>query len=209
MNENNYIVYMHKNKTNNKVYIGITKQKPEYRWNDGNGYKTQLFYKAIKKYGWENFEHIILCKQLSKKEAELKEVELIKKYKSHCCEYGYNVLNDVNKNKTERNLSKKRKKRIVSEITKQKLRKANLGKRLSFATKEKLRKQKIGKHNFKSMKKVLCIETGVVYEGLTIAYQNTNITISNIQSVCSGRSKTAGGYHWQYYELDKEMINNG
>lgn len=51
-----YTIYMHKNKINNKVYIGQTCQKPEYRWNNGNGYKTQTyFYSAI-----QNMVEIIL-----------------------------------------------------------------------------------------------------------------------------------------------------
>jgi hypothetical protein len=203
LEENDYKVYMHKNKINNKVYIGITKQKPQYRWNDGNGYKTQLFYKAILKYGWDNFEHYILFEHLTKQEAEYKEIQLIKKYNSHCGKYGYNVLNDINKHRTERNLRKKRKKREVKEKTKEKLRKANLGKHLSLETKNKLSKLRKGKSNFKNMKKIICIETNIIYNGLIIASQKTNINFKNIQSVCSGRSKTAGGYHWQYYDLDK------
>ena len=180
-----------------------TKQKPQYRWNDGNGYKTQLFYKAILKYGWDNFEHYILFEHLTKQEAEYKEIQLIKKYNSHCGKYGYNVLDDINKHRTERNLRKKRKKREVKEITKEKLRKANLGKHLSHETKQKLSKLRKGKPNYKCRKKVICLETGIIYDGLINAFQETKIKIANIQSVCSNRSKTAGGYHWQYYELDK------
>lgn len=199
-----YTVYMHKNKINSKVYIGITKQKPQYRWNDGNGYKTQLFYRAIKKYGWDNFAHYILYEQLTKQEAEYKEIELIKKYNSHCSKYGYNVLDDINKHKTERNLSKKRKRIEVKESTKEKLRKANLGKHLSEKSKQKLSKLRKGKPNLKIMKKVICVETNIIYDGLIIAYKETGIKDKNIQSVCSGRSKTAGGYHWRYYEEEKQ-----
>lgn len=48
-----YSVYMHTT-PNNKKYIGITKQKPVKRWQNGGGYKNQpLMWKAIKKYRLE------------------------------------------------------------------------------------------------------------------------------------------------------------
>lgn len=64
-----YTVYQHKNKINGKVYIGITKQAPEERWNNGKKYKSSPhFYAAIQKYGWDNFEHNILFQNLTKEE---------------------------------------------------------------------------------------------------------------------------------------------
>ena len=54
-------IYLHKNKINNKVYIGQTKcVNPNNRWRNGTHYENTLFGKAIQKYGWDNFEHIIL-----------------------------------------------------------------------------------------------------------------------------------------------------
>ena len=91
MEEHNYTVYMHKNKINGKVYIGITKTKPKYRWNNGKGYNNQYFKKAINKYGWNNFEHIILFEKLTQKEAEEKEIKLINHYNSTQKDFGYNI----------------------------------------------------------------------------------------------------------------------
>ena len=89
---NNYCIYMHKNKINGKVYIGQTCQKPEYRWNHGRKYAdSPAFNAAIQKYGWDNFEHIILEDGLSQKEANEKEIYYINFYQSRDREHGYNL----------------------------------------------------------------------------------------------------------------------
>lgn len=86
-------VYIHIT-PNNKYYIGITSQNPHARWGlNGNGYKTQLFYRAIQKYGWENIEHIVLAQNLTKTEAKEFEIYLIQKLKSNESQYGYNITN--------------------------------------------------------------------------------------------------------------------
>lgn len=60
---NNYCVYKHTSPSG-KVYAGITKLKPKYRWNNGKGYTRTdeqiLFKRAIIKYGWDNFTHTII-----------------------------------------------------------------------------------------------------------------------------------------------------
>ena len=87
-----YYIYLHRNKINNKVYIGQTCQKPEYRWNNGKGYiQCQYFYSAIQKYGWDNFEHIILEEGLTAEQANIKEQEYIEYYNSTDSDYGYNI----------------------------------------------------------------------------------------------------------------------
>ena len=52
---------MHRNKVNQKVYVGMTYQDPpQLRWKSPTLYKPcLLFYRAIQKYGWDKFEHII------------------------------------------------------------------------------------------------------------------------------------------------------
>lgn len=86
-----YIVYSHVNKVNGKVYIGQTCRKPNERWRNGKGYiGNDHFYRAILKYGWDNFEHNILFEGLSQDEANEKEIELISFYDSTDYNKGYN-----------------------------------------------------------------------------------------------------------------------
>lgn len=96
---NTYSVYKH-TFPNGKVYIGITKQNPENRWDNGWGYRAvtsegqfcqPVMARAVIKYGWKNITHEILAEGLSKDEAESMEVDLISKYNSTNSEFGYNM----------------------------------------------------------------------------------------------------------------------
>ena len=91
MNEEKiYTVYMHINKVNNKKYVGITSQKVEKRWKNGLGYEDQVFGRAIQKYGWDNFEHLIICENITQSEAFNKEQELIQLHNTTDPSHGYN-----------------------------------------------------------------------------------------------------------------------
>lgn len=87
---NSYTVYCHISPSN-KRYFGITSQKPERRWQNGNHYKGQVFYRAINKYEWNNIEHIIVAKGLSEDEAKWLEIELIAAYDTTNPNKGYNI----------------------------------------------------------------------------------------------------------------------
>ena len=88
--ERNYCVYEHVNKINGKKYIGMTKN-PKCRWrNNGYAYRgCPHFWKAIQKYGWDNFEHTILRKELTHMEACELEIKLIAEQET--IEKGYNL----------------------------------------------------------------------------------------------------------------------
>lgn len=47
-------------------------------------------------------------------------------------------------------------------------------------------------------KKVLCVETGEVFDSISDAYRKTGIYQSNISKVCLGKRKTTGGFHWAF-----------
>lgn len=86
-----WCVYKHISPSS-KVYIGITCQKPNERWRSGKGYKNnQYFSRAINKYGWNNFSHIIVAKGLSEDEAKWLEIQLIAAYDSTNPDKGYNI----------------------------------------------------------------------------------------------------------------------
>lgn len=172
-----HCVYMH-TAPNGKVYIGITGQNPERRWQNGYGYsKNSLFSRAIKKYGWDSFKHEILADNLSKIEAEAMERKLIAEYKSDNSRHGYNITSGG----------------------------PNawwFGKKLSDKHREKSTARLKGETN-PHAKRVICLETMEVYGTMAQAQEATGAT--KICDCCRGNYKhrTSGGFHWAYYDSNK------
>ena len=91
------IIYKYTNKVNGMMYIGQTmhaRNRRKYHKNGFNSFPEYPFYKAINKYGWENFDYEILYKKhyLTREDAEfdlnLWEVHYISLYDSYI--HGYN-----------------------------------------------------------------------------------------------------------------------
>lgn len=171
--ERNYTVYMHVCKENNKTYVGITSQNPEDRWGS-NGYRynhNEYFTRAINKYGWDNFEHIILFKNRTKEEAERLEVLFIKILLSNNRTYGYNISNggeSIGKHSEE---SKKK----MSELRK--------GMVHTMKSKEKMSKQRQGGMNANA-KKVIC--EGKIFNTVTEFSKYYNVKRRSVGSWLNG-----------------------
>ena len=85
-----WIIYKHTSPSG-KVYIGQTCKNPIYRWSHGNGYiHAPKFWRAIKKYGWNNIQHDIIETGItSQKTANEREIYWINYYNSF--NQGYNA----------------------------------------------------------------------------------------------------------------------
>ena len=209
---NNYKVYIHKF-PNGKAYIGITRQEPKIRWGGGNGHvRNEYMHRAIKKYGWENIEHIILFDGLSEEDACEIEKSLIKKYRTNEKEFGYNIESGGQCSN-------------LAESTKQKLREAHIGKSASEETREKMRasRNRFIFENPEEYKKImenmmLAVEKAAelkrkpviqydldgnflaVWNSTREAERVLGIHHSHIAECCNKLPKhnTAGGYRWEY-----------
>lgn len=90
INKNKFSVYIHVNNINGKIYVGQTCDIAE-RWKcDGKNYFSSVkFFRAIKKYGWNNFTHKVLLSNLTQEEADKYEGILITIFDS--IKKGYNL----------------------------------------------------------------------------------------------------------------------
>ena len=54
--------------------------------------------------------------------------------------------------------------------------------------------------DYSQAKKVMCIETGIVYDSAKHASMQTGVSKHSIAGCCTGRRKTSGGLHWKYVD---------
>lgn len=206
MAKTNYFVYVHINKINRKVYVGIS-HDPLSRWGkNGRLYKGSLFGKAIEKYGWNNFEHIILEGDITLKQAQALEKIYIISLDAKAPN-GYN-LTDGGEGTQGYHLDEETKKRIgekVSVIRKGIVFSEEHKKALSVARKQMLKtKIKKGEKLPANRKPVLQYDKDgnfiERFESATDAYNK--LGICHITSVCNGHRKMAGGFVWKWGKLN-------
>lgn len=213
-NSHNYTVYIHRNLINNKVYIGLTRCSTSRRWKNGEGYKKQPhFYSAIKKYGWDNFEHLIIQEYLTREEASKMQQKLILKYDALNPDKGYNKreggIENYQLTEEQRKARGWAKGLHFTEQHKMHIGQSLKGRQFSQESRLKMSeaKKKVhqyeGKNNPKATK-VQCVETGQIFDTIKEAAQWCGLSnYSSISKVCRGKQKTAGKYHWIYYNKEE------
>lgn len=188
-----YTVYKHVNKTNGKVYVGITCQKAKDRWGKGGKYQTQHFGNAINKYGWDGFDHIIIAEQLSKEDACEMERLLIKAYDSANPQNGYNETlggdggGMYGKHHTEdakRKISEARKKNGFTDEH-----------RLHISESKQGTKHPSAKKVYQYTKDMKFIKE---WSYMSKAAKELDICKTSISLCCLGQRPSAGGYIWSY-----------
>ena len=209
--ENNYSVYVHI-APSGKMYVGITKQTPpSKRWAGGSGYKGQVFYNAVKKYGWDNIEHDIIAEHLTKEEAENFEIVLIDKLQTRNPKYGYNVTvgGEGTKGKKYSKEECARKSETAKEIWRQPgYREGHSGKNSSAYGRTGEKHPLYGKRgkDCVASKQVICLNTLKIYDSAGEASKETGVNHSKICMCCRGERKSCGKDEqgnklvWMYYE---------
>lgn len=207
-NKANFTVYMHV-APNGKKYIGITSQKPNRRWHAGHGYKGNTYFsRAIIKYGWDNFEHIILAENLTEAAAAELEKFYIRKYDTTNKKRGFNhsIGGECH------TLGYK-----MSDEVKEKHRKSMIGRTFSKETRKLWSEQRKGRpawnkgrklsqeHLQKLCTPVICVETKITYFGLSEAARQLGIHEQNICKCLKGERERAGGFHWKKCDNKKEV----
>lgn len=192
-----YVVYMH-TVPNGRRYIGITCQNTERRWRGGMFYDyNRRFFSVIVKYGWDNIKHEILYSGLTKEQAETKEIELIAEYKTHDEEYGYNqTVGGTGAKGCSKSIE-----------TREKLSKANKGRKMSDSVREKMKGRNIGRFvggKSASAKKVCQYDLQgnliKIWDSQSDAARAFSVAPTNILAACKHLRKTVKGYKWEYYK---------
>ena len=187
-----YKVYVHID-PEGKRYYGATKLDVNRRWKNGKNYKRHpRFWKAIEKHGWNNIQHIIIAKGLTKEEAYWLEEELIVAWDTTNPDKGYNIAKG---GKGPNGVTR-------SEETRKKMSDNHW--------------DSSGKNN-PMAKSVICLTTKRIFYSASEGANYYGIkSSSNITSCCQGKNyKSAGKFNgqklvWRYlvWEHNKKFRNS-
>lgn len=203
-----------------RVYIGATSKTLADRWKGGYAGR---FREAVKTYGWDGMEHVVIVEGLTFEEASERErAEII----AHCStdpRYGYNTnaagfAGHAQSEATRAKLSKQKmgvKRPPMTEEQRMRLSKALKGRRFTEEHRRHISEAQMGRkytaetiakisqsHLNQGGKCVIQIDMNgnevARYPTAKQAERDTGTKAQTISSVCTGRRKTAGGYLWRH-----------
>lgn len=200
-----------------KCYIGQTckntqAQRAGY---EGSGYKPcKAFWRAIQKYGWNNFKYEILEQVESREEANEKEKYYISTYRSNQSQYGYNIYEGGDSSASEEYIGRLQQikemweqGKTVGEIQShfglsQQTISYELA-QLGIEGKDRI-KRSAGQYLAKTVYQYSTnLELIATYKSTAEAERETGI--SNIRRSCANNEKVdkpkykSGGYYWTYH----------
>lgn len=200
MKSKKFIVYKHTSPSK-KCYIGITCQQPIKRFGvNGKNYlynkthtKHPYFYNAIMKYGWDNFQHEILYKDLDELQAKIMEISLIRFYKKTNQSYNATQGGDgVVTNRAPWNKGKKLPDYVIQKLKQ---------KHISDQHKEILRQAHLGKYFGKQRNVNMYDYNGQfikTYIYAEVIAKELNLHSSNILKVLHRERNHVNGYQFRY-----------
>lgn len=173
-------IYIIKNKYNDKVYIGQSKNvekrfKNHMLSNTSSSLKHKKIAKDIEKYGREAFYYEILAENIDIELARSLEYDYILKYDS--VNSGYNHSMNTNE------------KGFRNDSCKKKISEAQMGEKNHMYGKTP-----------SNARRVLCITTGEIFDTATKCAKYYNLCISKICAVCRGERKTHGKMKFKYID---------
>lgn len=176
---------------NGKVYIGQS-QDIERRWGrhkrelENGEHNNNHLQAAFNKYRADNFTWEII-EECEESLLDDKEIFYIEKYDSYNREKGYN--------QTIGGGGTRGFNREFSEEHRRKIGEAKKGEKNPMYGRTGEKNPMYGKG-----KKVICLETGIIYSTIREAGRELNLHYQSIYKVCRGKRKTTGGYHFKYVD---------
>lgn len=198
-------VYKIVNLTNNKVYVGQTTMSLQKRWHQHYSKQSNTaISKAIKKYGKNNFTIGVIAKANNIDELNYRETYYIRLFNS-LAPNGYNLMsggnNSIHSNESKQKMSKKLKGfglgRSLSESTKLKIAKFNLGQKRSTSVKLAMSIAKNGKEII-----MLNSSGKTVWQGFLLSdcAKQFNLHVSCMRLCLYGKQKAHKGFTFRYVE---------
>lgn len=208
------IIYKATNTINDKVYIGLTTHTLEHRRKIHERdalRKDTYFYRAMRKYGKENFAwEIIDCSATTMEELEELEKAYIKFYNSFDNkEKGYNtqsggnslfkITEEEKRKRSERAKGENNPMYGVPSPMKGKKFSEEHKRKISEALKKVDREHVKGSNN-PAARKVRNILTGEIYGTVKEAAEKTGISRASVTQVCQGKKNSVKGLQFEYVD---------